>query len=65
MIRRAIGFVIALALTVMGGGGTIYLLLFAERFRAFMLVGSAVTLFVGAYWLWIDYLSPAKPADDR
>jgi hypothetical protein len=65
MIRRAIGFVIALALTVIGGGGTIFLLLFAERFRGFMLVGSIVMMFVGAYWLWIDYLSPAKPEDDR
>jgi hypothetical protein len=48
MIRRAIGFVIALALTLIGGGATAFLLLSAERFRGIALIGSAIMLLVGA-----------------
>jgi hypothetical protein len=57
-VRRTINFLFALALTVAGFGGLIYLVLFADGWRGFMPIGAGFIGFLGAYWLWADFIKP-------
>lgn len=64
MIRRAIYFVVALALTVGNGSTFIYLLLFAKSFTFRMIVGAALLAFVGMYCLCTDFIK-ATPNQEQ
>jgi hypothetical protein len=60
-VRRAINFVISLALAIGGIGGLAYHLLFSERalagrWGAFPLLVFAVIGFIGLYWFWADFI---------
>jgi hypothetical protein len=59
-VRRVIGFLLALGLTL---GGVLWLLLqlFATGRISGNLIGAACVMFaVGAYWLWVDYIRPNR-----
>ena len=56
-VRRTVSFLFSLALTVAGFGGLIYLVFFAGGWRGIMPIGAASMGFLGAYWLWTDFIS--------
>ena len=59
-MRRAISFVVALAL-FLGGAYVLWILVTqADSFRGWMVLMSAMTLSVGGFWLWEDYIAPAR-----
>jgi hypothetical protein len=65
MIRRIIGFVLALSLTVVGGFLFIFLLFFAQApVKLMFILGAGVMLFGGAYWLWADYINADPRPED-
>jgi len=55
------GFVIALCLTFFGSSALIYLLLFADGWRGWMVTGAGLALAVGAGWLYSDHYFDATP----
>ena len=58
---RTISFVIALSLTFFGAFALIYLLLFADGWRGWMVTGADLVLTVGALWLYSNYYFDATP----
>jgi hypothetical protein len=63
-VRRIINFVVAMTLAVVGCGGLIYLLFFADRFRGVVLMGAATIGVAGLYWLWVDFIN-ADPRPEQ
>ncbi len=63
-VRRIINFVAAMALTAVGCGGVIYLLLFADYFRGVVLVAATTMGVAGLYWLWVDFIN-ADPRPEQ
>jgi len=60
-MRGTIGFVIALLLTFFGSSALIYLLLFVDGRRGWMVTGAGLALAVGAVWLYSDrYLDATR-----
>jgi hypothetical protein len=57
-VRRTIGFLMALAMTIGGPSLLIFEFLGSDRVFSILIVGACVMSAVGAYWLWIDYISP-------
>jgi hypothetical protein len=53
-MRRIISFVVALALVVIGAGGMAYLLLFANGWKGWMVMGAGLVFTAGAVWLYDD-----------
>src|SRR5262245_15445292 len=51
-MRGTMGFVIALCLTFVGSLALIYLLLFADGWRGWMVTGAGLVLAVGVVWLY-------------
>ena len=62
-MRRAISFVVASMLLFGSTYALWFLLTEADRFRAWMVMMAALTLIVGGYWLWKDYINPARGKD--
>ncbi len=62
-IRRAINLMLALALTGAGGFSLVFLLVYAERFKGWMLMGAITMTVGGLYWLWADFIN-ATPRDE-
>ena len=60
-MRGTISFVIALFLTFFGSFTLIYLLLFADGWRGWMVTGSCLVWAVGAVWLYSDHYFDATP----
>jgi len=58
-MRGTISFVIALCLTFFGAFALIYLLLFANGWRGWMVTGAGLVLAVGTVWLYSDYIEAA------
>jgi len=58
-MRDNISFVIALCLTFFGAFALIYLLLFADGWRGWMVTGAGLILAVGTVWLYSDYIEAA------
>jgi hypothetical protein len=56
-----ISFVIALCLTFFGAFALVYLLLFADGWRGWMVTGAGLVLAVGAVWLYSDQYLDATP----
>jgi pimeloyl-ACP methyl ester carboxylesterase len=54
-MRRLISFVLASSLAIGGIAALLWLLLFADRVRGLFLIGAAVMMVVGAFWLWEDF----------
>ncbi len=57
-MRRIISSVLALCLIASGGGGLIYLLLFAAGWKGWMVTGSGLVFTAGAIWLYDDFANP-------
>ena len=62
-MRRAISFVVASMLLFGSTYALWFLLTQADRFRGWMVMMAALTLIVGGYWLWEDYINPARGKD--
>ena len=60
-MRGTISFVIALCLTFFGAFALIYLVLFADGWRGWMVTGAGLALAVGAGWLYSDHYFDATP----
>ena len=60
-MRRTIGFVMALFLTFFGSSALIYLLLFVDGRRGWMVTGAGLALAVGAVWLYSERYFDATP----
>ena len=59
MFRRILGFVLALALTLVGGYLFVLMVFFPQApVKIMFILGAAAMTFGGAYWLWADYISP-------
>jgi hypothetical protein len=56
-VRRTINLVCALGLTGTSAFSFIYFIFYAHSFFVWMLVTSAVLIFVGLYWLWADFIN--------
>jgi len=56
-IRRIINLLIALALSVLGWGALIYMLLFGQHFKGWIIMGCAMVGVAGVYWLWTDFIN--------
>ena len=54
VMRRLISLVVASCLAVAGVGAFLFLILFAQRFHGYVLVGSAFVGGLGLLWLWED-----------
>jgi hypothetical protein len=59
-IRRAIGLVCALALTIAGSYGLGYILLYMDEIPGWGLLFSIGAGALGLFWLWEDYIN-AEP----
>jgi hypothetical protein len=57
------GFLLALLLTAVGGSAFFYLIAFAVGWRDWMLIGAGTMCFLGAVWLYSDFVdaTPNKP----
>jgi len=62
---RTISFVLALCLTFFGSFALIYLLLFADGWRAWMVTGAGLVLTIGAVWLYSDYFFDATQSSNE
>jgi len=65
MFRRLFGFLFAFALTV----GSAYLFIVTVFFvwipvKLVFVFATGVTTLAGVYWLWSDFVSPAKELED-
>jgi hypothetical protein len=60
-MRGTISFVIALCLTFFGAFALIYLVLFADGWRGWMVTSAGLILGVGAGWLYSDYYFDGTP----
>ena len=63
-IRRMINFMLALALMAAGGAGVLFLLLVADRFKGWMLVGAGFACGLGVIWLYSDFID-ATPNEEK
>jgi hypothetical protein len=64
MVRRIVGLVFALALTAVGGYLFVFLVFFAhEPVKIMFILGAAMMLFLGLYWLWADYIHADPKAE--
>jgi len=59
-MRGTISFVIAVCLTYFGAFALIYLLLFADNWRGWMVTGAGLISAVGTVWLYSDYIAAAS-----
>lgn len=64
-IRRIVSFLVATALAI--AGAVLLFLMLANlsadisfKMRLGLLSGAAGLLAIGSYWLWIDFLAPAR-----
>jgi hypothetical protein len=65
-IRRTIGFLMALAMTLGGASWVFIQVLVSERVFLKLMIGAGALTALGAYWLWIDYINPtAEPEHER
>ena len=62
-MRRIIGFVIALCLTIFGALSLIYLMVFAAGWRGWMVLGAGLMLGLGVVWLYSDYMHATPNGD--
>ena len=58
-MRKFVSAALATALVAMGGGGMIYLLLFASGWKGWMVMGAGFVFVAGAVWLYDDFKSHA------
>jgi hypothetical protein len=63
-VRRTINLICALALTGAGVFFFFYLLLYAAHARWGMIAGAGMATFLGAYWLWVDFIN-ADPRPEQ
>ena len=62
-VRRTISLLFASALTIAGGVLSV-MMLTADRWRGHLVLGAALMLGVGLFWLWSDlFNSDSKPED--
>jgi hypothetical protein len=62
-VRRTISLLFASALTITGGV-LIVMMLTADRWRGLFVLGAALMLGVGLFWLWSDlFNAESKPED--
>jgi hypothetical protein len=62
-MRSIVSLVVALCLTVAGGGGLAYLILFAPGFYGWMMTATALVFGAGLMWLYADLTEPT-PSED-
>lgn len=62
-VRRPISLVVALTLAMAGCGGLFYLLFVATAWQGWMVMGTAMTGFLGLYWLWADFINADPRAE--
>ncbi len=55
-MRRLISFIFATSLAIGGAAALVWMLFFADRARGLFLIGAAVIMVIGAFWLWEDFL---------
>jgi hypothetical protein len=56
-IRRTILFIVALLLATVGTASFAYLLLFAQGWKGWMVLGAGVMASLGLYLLWADFIN--------
>jgi hypothetical protein len=54
--RRAVSLVLATALFLVGTGVLVWLVIFADHWRGWMLMGGGLVAVVGAMWLYEDFI---------
>jgi len=65
MVRRTVGLILALTLTMVGGYLFVFLLFFAKvPVKIMFILGAGMMLFGGLYWLWADYIN-AEPKPEK
>jgi hypothetical protein len=56
-IRRVVNLVCALALTLIGGALSVFLLFFAHAWSIGVILAAITFLFAGLCWLWSDFIN--------
>jgi len=64
-IRRVVSLILALALTVAGGAGLAFLLLFAHWWKGWMVIGAGFCCALGVIWLYIDFIDATRSDGTR
>jgi hypothetical protein len=60
LVRRSSSLICALGLTLLGLGGTYYVLIYASQGMIFLVVGTGVMGFLGLYWFWAEFIAPIR-----
>ena len=63
VVRRSINMILALALTVAGAAGLVFLLFYAAGWRGWMVTAAGSVFTVGILWLWSDFID-ATPNEE-
>jgi hypothetical protein len=63
-LRRAISLILALSLTLVGASALGYLILFADHWRGWMVIGSGFVCTTGIIWIYSDFID-TTPNDER
>jgi len=63
VVRRSINMILALALTVAGAAGLVFLLFYAAGWQGWMVMAAGSVFTAGILWLWSDFID-ATPNEE-